>query len=88
MFSNSAEELVVTSGVIMSDGKLIGEVLWIFIEALFEMVNVNKSSTVLQEEKKIDRKAVSAISFDFIVNLNGFCLNTNFWIVWIFLRRY
>ena len=69
LFSNSAEELVVTSGVIISEGRLIGEVLWILIEALFEMVNVNKSSTVLQDEKKADIKTVSAIIFDFIVNL-------------------
>jgi len=66
----------------------MGEVLSIFIEVLFEIVKVNKSSTALQEEKKIDRKIVNAISFDFIVNLNGFCLNTNFWIVWISFYRF
>lgn len=67
LFSNSAEELVVTSGVKIYDGKLTGEVLLIVIEVLFEIVKVNKSSTVLQEEKKTDTKAVRAIIFDFIV---------------------
>ncbi len=70
LFSNSAEELVVTSGVIISEGRLIGEVLWILIEALFEIVKVSKSSTVLQELKRIDKKAVRAIIFDFMVKLS------------------
>ena len=52
LFLNSAEEFVVTSGVIISDGKLIGEVLFIFIEVSLEIVKLNKSSIASHELKK------------------------------------
>ncbi|GGF17993.1 hypothetical protein GCM10011518_29170 [Flavobacterium limi] len=72
LFSNSEEEFVVTSGVIISEGKLIGEVLLILIEASFEILKVNKSSIASQELKNNVDKNAKKTSFDFIVNIIGY----------------
>ncbi len=86
LFSNSADELVVTSGVIISDGRLIGDVLLILIEVSFDILKLSKSSTASQDVNATANKRAIAINFDFIFKISlGFSVDTKYFGFWIFV---